>query len=56
MKLTKEQFEKRKREVPVVKAHHWYGSDELSKVIDKRYDYFVDEDAALFYVLKRVRK
>ena len=30
--------------------------DELSKVIDKRYDYFVDEDAALFYVLKRVRK
>lgn len=47
MRLTKE--ENRNRKNPLIKAHHWFGSDTFERVF-KDFDYYVDTDNALFYV------
>lgn len=50
MELTKEQYEKRTG--ALLKAHHWFGSDNF-KTIFENYDYYVDKDRVLIYVYKK---
>jgi hypothetical protein len=51
MELTKKQAEKRKG--CILKAHPWFGSDELGRMLKRGYDYYVDHDDKVIYVYSR---
>jgi hypothetical protein len=50
MRLTKEQA---RGKMPLIKAHYWFGSDQLKFVIKLGYDYYIDDDNAMFYIYQR---
>lgn len=49
--LTKEKFNKRK--LPYLKAHQWWGSEFIKNDLAKHYDVYIEDDRAIFYILKK---
>ena len=51
MEITKEENNKRKN--CLLKAHYWFGSVELKKILKDNYDYYIDYENTLFYVYEK---
>lgn len=56
MELTEEQYKnyyKVHKRISILKAHPWFGSDQLKFIIKDEYDYYIDNDNKMFYVYSK---